>query len=230
MKTLASLSLTIILIGMAPLAYADATPDTQSIIDSLKPGKTRSLRNLMVQPAANEVPQPATQPPATSGSSPTGNVSTPAPAHTVEATAPAKDKVKVPAAPAPAPAVIASPQQTAPADEAPSISLAINFEFNSSRVSASSQSALAHLAAALKSPELSDSHFLIEGHTDAKGSASYNRKLSQQRADEVKRTLVAQGVDAGRLKAVGKGADAPANLQDRFAAENRRVRIVNIIE
>ena len=110
----------------------------------------------------------------------------------------------------------------------PSLSLLIQFDFNSAEVKPESQQALANLAQALQSKELVDARFAVEGHTDAKGRADYNLKLSQQRADAVRAFLGRQGVTELRLAAVGKGASELANEADPLAAENRRVRIVNL--
>ena len=110
----------------------------------------------------------------------------------------------------------------------PSLSLLIQFDFNSARVRPESQQALANLSQALQSAELGDSRFAVEGHTDAKGGKDYNQKLSQLRAQAVSDFLQSHGVQAGRLAAAGKGASALANSDDPFAAENRRVRIVNL--
>lgn len=110
----------------------------------------------------------------------------------------------------------------------PSLSLLIQFDFNSARVRPESQQALVNLSQALQSAELLDSRFAIEGHTDAKGSADYNLKLSQQRSQAVREFLRARGVSEARLQAVGKGASELANSAQPLAAENRRVRIVNL--
>lgn len=111
--------------------------------------------------------------------------------------------------------------------EKPSLSLLIQFDFNSARVRPESQQALANLSQALQSPELQNSSFSIEGHTDAKGRSDQNQKLSQQRAVAVSEFLKKWGVAEARLVATGKGASELANTADPFAAENRRVRIVN---
>jgi outer membrane protein OmpA-like peptidoglycan-associated protein len=110
----------------------------------------------------------------------------------------------------------------------PSLSLQILFDLNSARVHAQSQQALRNLAQALQSPDLSTAKFAVEGHTDAKGRAEYNQKLSALRADAVRDYLAQQGVDASRLVPSGKGASDLANTADPLAAENRRVRIVNL--
>lgn len=118
------------------------------------------------------------------------------------------------------------------ADAAPSVraslSLLIQFDFNSARVRPESQQALANLSQALQSPELITSKFAVEGHTDAKGSAAYNQKLSQARAQAVRDFLKTQGVGEALLAAAGKGSSELANAAEPFASENRRVRIVNL--
>jgi outer membrane protein OmpA-like peptidoglycan-associated protein len=110
----------------------------------------------------------------------------------------------------------------------PSLSLLIQFDFNSSQIRPESQQALLNLSHALNSPELSPSKFAVEGHTDAKGLAEYNQKLSQQRAEAVQAFLVKNGVTVARLTAAGKGSTQLANAANPLAAENRRVRIVNL--
>lgn len=117
--------------------------------------------------------------------------------------------------------------QAAPA-AAPSLSLAIQFDFDSARIRAQSWPVLMQLALAMRSPELSASRFLIEGHTDAKGAAAYNLRLSQLRADEVQRFLVTQGVPPSRLTSVGRGSTQPLTPADPTGPENRRVRVVNV--
>ena len=110
------------------------------------------------------------------------------------------------------------------------IDLAIQFEFDSSKISPASEKILHVLSVALASPELRGLHFRIEGHTDNVGTAQYNQKLSLQRAEEVKRILIANRINPDQLVTEGKGFSEPANHQDLTAAENRRVRIVNIAQ
>jgi outer membrane protein OmpA-like peptidoglycan-associated protein len=68
----------------------------------------------------------------------------------------------------------------------------------------------------------------IEGHTDNKGKADYNRKLSKKRADSVKKYLVSKGIAADRLATVGYGPDKPIaeNRTKAGRAANRRVEFV----
>ena len=132
-------------------------------------------------------------------------------------------------------AAAAAAQETAPNANAtteppprPSLSLMIQFDFNSAKIRPESQPALHNLAMALQSKELAEANFAVEGHTDAKGSNDYNLKLSQSRADAVQKFLASQGVPSARLVTAGKGATELANRNDPLAAENRRVRIVNL--
>jgi outer membrane protein OmpA-like peptidoglycan-associated protein len=80
----------------------------------------------------------------------------------------------------------------------------------------------------LKSDDLAALSFRIEGHTDGKGSPDYNLSLSQMRADAVKKHLQRLGVTTERLESLGMGDKDLANKEDKFAAENRRVRIVTL--
>lgn len=122
-------------------------------------------------------------------------------------------------APAPAPAPVAAPARPA------SISMQINFDFNSDSISPSSRTTMDNLAQALGSAELASRQFLIIGHTDAKGSAEYNQRLSERRAVSVRNYLVRNGVPAERLEAVGRGKSQLLDGVDPDAAENRRVEI-----
>jgi outer membrane protein OmpA-like peptidoglycan-associated protein len=65
----------------------------------------------------------------------------------------------------------------------------------------------------------------IEGHTDGDGSAAYNQKLSQARAEAVMAYLINAGVSGSRLTAVGYGEDRPidTNATPEGKAQNRRV-------
>lgn len=78
--------------------------------------------------------------------------------------------------------------------------------------------------------ENKDFHFVIEGHTDNVGSAEHNLKLSQDRADSIKKYLIQKGIDKKRLEAKGYGLTRPLenNNTERGREINRRVEI-NVI-
>lgn len=69
---------------------------------------------------------------------------------------------------------------------------------------------------------------LIEGHTDATGSANLNQSLSQQRAESVRRALIDLGVDASRIQATGYGQTRPVadNATGEGRSRNRRVEVI----
>ena len=52
-------------------------------------------------------------------------------------------------------------------------------------------------------------HVEISGHTDSKGSAAYNQKLSEDRAQSVVSRLIESGIDAKRMTAKGYGKSMP---------------------
>jgi outer membrane protein OmpA-like peptidoglycan-associated protein len=186
------------------------TPQTQDIIDALRPAASRSTRNLVVRQTAPAASAPAAASPLS-----------PPP----QAAAPVAAPVTAVAPPVSVTPVTAS---ATAAQAAPSLSLAIQFELNSSRVRPESGPVLGNLVAAMLSPDLKDSRFVIEGHTDARGNPAANQQLSQQRADEVRLFLVALGVHPARLKAVGKGSSQLARPADPLSADNRRVRVVTL--
>lgn len=67
----------------------------------------------------------------------------------------------------------------------------------------------------------------IEGHTDNRGRAAYNKKLSDQRAASVRTYLIQQGVEPSRMTSVGFGLERPIddNTTEAGRAANRRVEI-----
>ena len=105
---------------------------------------------------------------------------------------------------------------------------AIQFEFNSDRLTGTARNQVAELAAALKFPSLQGFSFAVMGHTDSVGGSAYNRDLSLRRARSVKRRLVASAVNGERLVEVGLGEDYPVPGTRGEDARNRRVEIVNL--
>ena len=67
----------------------------------------------------------------------------------------------------------------------------------------------------------------IAGHTDSIGSDTYNKGLSQRRAEAVREYMISKGVNRNRLKANGYGEEQPVsdNGTDQGRALNRRVEM-----
>lgn len=70
---------------------------------------------------------------------------------------------------------------------------------------------------------------LVAGHTDSKGTDAYNQKLSQRRAENVRKYLVNKfGISANKLVARGYGESQPiaSNDTDAGRQQNRRVEVI----
>jgi outer membrane protein OmpA-like peptidoglycan-associated protein len=113
----------------------------------------------------------------------------------------------------------------------PKVDLDINFDYNSAAVTPKAEPQLNSLGKALTSSELAGSVFMVGGHTDAKGSDGYNQTLSERRAETVRRFLMDNyHIPAANLVTAGYGKKGMKNTADPYAAENRRVEIVNMAE
>ena len=111
----------------------------------------------------------------------------------------------------------------------PSIDIEINFDFRSTKVSRAAATAVDALGKALSNRDLKGSSFVLAGHTDGKGSLSYNQELSEKRVDTVKHYLVTHfKLPPASLVAVGYGKTKLKNESNPFGAENRRVQVVNM--
>jgi outer membrane protein OmpA-like peptidoglycan-associated protein len=68
-------------------------------------------------------------------------------------------------------------------------------------------------------------HVEIEGHADQRGDATFNKALSQRRAESVMAYLIKRGLDESRLSAVGYGSERPlVDQRSEYAwLLNRRV-------
>jgi outer membrane protein OmpA-like peptidoglycan-associated protein len=102
----------------------------------------------------------------------------------------------------------------------------IHFEFNKDRIRPESFPVLdAVVEVLVKNPDI---RLEVQGHTDNKGTAFYNRDLSNRRSASVKKYLVAHGVTPARLTSRGYGFDRPLvdNSTERNRALNRRVQFV----
>lgn len=133
--------------------------------------------------------------------------------------------------PAPAPVVVPPP---APRFQKYTLSVTELFAFDSAELQ-KSQPKLDEIANVLMNDSTIDD-VLIVGYTDRIGSDKYNQKLSERRAEAVKKYLVGKGVKADRLVAKGKGESSPiASCTGKknvalikCLAPNRRVEIEEI--
>jgi outer membrane protein OmpA-like peptidoglycan-associated protein len=99
----------------------------------------------------------------------------------------------------------------------------VNFITGSAKLLKNSERTLARALAALSAnPNIKVE---IVGHTDNRGSASGNQKLSLRRAESVRSWLVKRGISSSRLSARGKGMTEPLDTNDTAEgrANNRRI-------
>lgn len=73
-----------------------------------------------------------------------------------------------------------------------------------------------------------DAEVLVVGHTDDRGSAAVNERISLQRAEAVKVALVSRGIDGSRIRVEGAGPSQPVadNRTEEGRSRNRRVELV----
>jgi peptidoglycan-associated lipoprotein len=131
-----------------------------------------------------------------------------APAATSTATAPMKA----------APGIVKGSQ----ADFVANVGDRVFFGFDKSDLTPEARQQLAAWVAFLKT--YPQDNLTVEGHADERGTREYNIALGEKRANSVKDFLVAQGVQASRLKTVSYGKERPAVLgsNETAWAQNRR--------
>jgi outer membrane protein OmpA-like peptidoglycan-associated protein len=224
--------------------FAEDKPSLKEIL-----GRAQSLHETkavedLINRLKGAAPKPAVSPPPAAAAPPAPA----APESAAPATAskeitaeqpekPAAAEKSAPAAEAPAVAATDRPAQVSPDSavksaeqkERPSVDLEVLFALDSAEIAPEAVAILATLGQALTDTRLADDGFLIAGHTDAKGRAAYNLRLSEARAQSVRRFLIANfGIAETRLVAKGFGRKHLKNPRQPLAAENRRVQIVNL--
>ena len=116
-----------------------------------------------------------------------------------------------------------SPKPAA-ASKPDALALAVNFANNSSQLSAEALRAIDSVAEGIKLVGF-EHKVIVEGHTNAVGSISRNNKLSQLRAETVKRYLmVNHGIPEAALVAKGLGSSRPLPGTHPDSGYNRRVQ------
>jgi OOP family OmpA-OmpF porin len=150
------------------------------------------------------------------------------------APAPAPTPAPVPATPAPAPAPVAAPK---PAPAKPTVLRLTStelFDFNKAVLTMAATDKLDR-EVVVRFGEFQLIQIInINGHADRLGSAQYNQKLSERRAETVKAYLVKQGAPADKVETYGYGKTLPVKAcpdqKDRKALieclqPNRRVEV-----
>lgn len=102
----------------------------------------------------------------------------------------------------------------------------ILFGFDKSLLSFDAKANLDKLVTVLN--EYKDTDIELQGHTDNKGSETYNQNLSEKRAEKVSGYLAAKGINASRLNIKGFGESAPKydNGTESGRTQNRRVEFL----
>jgi outer membrane protein OmpA-like peptidoglycan-associated protein len=115
-----------------------------------------------------------------------------------------------------------------PGQQPLSVNLYVNFAYNSADLTSDARITLDRLGTAIADPRLAAFSFLIVGHTDAKGGAEFNQKLSERRADAVRDYLVAQfRIAPERLSTKGYGKSQLLDPSRPEDGVNRRVQVIN---
>ncbi len=101
----------------------------------------------------------------------------------------------------------------------------VNFRTASAALTPGGRAVLLRAVALLKAS--ADVRVEVGGHTDNRGTVRANQRLSLARANTVKRTLVAAGIDAGRIEVKGYGPSEPRATNATAAGRglNRRVEL-----
>jgi len=145
--------------------------------------------------------------------------------HAPEKPAPVLQEVAAatPAPPPPSPAP--APQAPPPPPPVPQ-SYMVFFDFDKSDLTAEAQRIITAASEDFKKGGYV--RLVITGHTDTMGTDAYNQKLSERRADSVKKMMIKLGVDPKAIQAIGVGKNGllvPTADQIR-EAQNRRAEIV----
>lgn len=129
--------------------------------------------------------------------------------------------------PPPAPAVVAAPTPPKPVRRTVTLQSDALFAFGSAFFERQGQPGdlekFAEQARGLTAIETVE----VVGHTDAIGSASFNQRLSEERAEAIRQVLIKNGVNANVIFTRGLGESEPAadNATREGRAKNRRVEI-----
>lgn len=109
---------------------------------------------------------------------------------------------------------------------ATALAVRVYFERNSAALTTETRAELSNYGKSLAAEEFKDARWAIEGHTDASGSADYNKALSEQRAKSVYNYLIEEfDMNPQQLVPQGKGESELYDPAAPSSGMNRRVRI-----
>ena len=115
-----------------------------------------------------------------------------------------------------------------PAEKLTAIGNTVYFAFDSAALDPRAQQTLSRQAAFLKvNPSIK---ITIEGHCDERGTREYNLALGERRASASRDFLLAQGIDAARVRIVSYGKERPVVEGSNEAAWAKNRRSAAIIE
>lgn len=100
----------------------------------------------------------------------------------------------------------------------------LTFDLDSAELLPEAKANLEVVAKALQDERLRSAKFMVEGHTDARGTEQYNMNLSEARAKAVADFLHERNVDPDRIAAIGLGETAPRS-NDPYDPQNRFVEL-----
>ena len=118
------------------------------------------------------------------------------------------------------------PPQLVEVDEVPEeLELTVYFDYDSAALTDASRAIIA--ARSAEAREFDVSTITVQGNTDTSGSAAYNQRLSQRRANVVRDALVANGIDASviTIEALGESNPAKPTADGIREPLNRRTEV-----
>jgi peptidoglycan-associated lipoprotein len=104
----------------------------------------------------------------------------------------------------------------------------VYFAFDSAALTSEAQGTLTRQAALLKMNPVTT--VTIEGHCDERGTREYNLALGERRASASRDFLLAQGIDAARVRIISYGKERPAvqgSNEEAWAKNRRAATIIN---